>query len=173
VVGIEASAQTSQGRLSLVYTLAGQLEFLRFPPPGPARRAERLWEHTCFEAFIAAPNSPAYCELNLAPSGEWAVYAFRQYREGMALWTEPTPAISARRSPGCFELTAAVDLAALPGPPEYAQFRLGLSAVIEDQEGKRSYWALRHSPGRPDFHHPDAFALTLAAVDHPAAWGVQ
>jgi hypothetical protein len=173
VRGIEASAQTSQGRLSLVYTLAGQIEHLRFAPPGPARRTERLWEHTCFEAFIAVPNTPAYCELNLAPSGEWMVYAFQDYRDGIALDTDSPPVISAQRTPEGFELTATVDLGALPGAPAHAQLQLGLSAVIEDERGERSYWALRHPPGRPDFHHPDTFALTLAAGDHPTLREVQ
>jgi len=39
--------------------------------------------------------------------------------------------------------------------------RLALSAVIEEERGRLSYWALRHPPGKPDFHHPDAFALAL------------
>jgi len=41
--------------------------------------------------------------------------------------------------------------------------RIGLSAVIEETDGTKSYWALRHPPGKPDFHHPDCFALTLGA----------
>lgn len=40
--------------------------------------------------------------------------------------------------------------------------RLGLSAVIEEKGGALSYWALRHAPGRPDFHHPRAFVRRLA-----------
>jgi hypothetical protein len=39
--------------------------------------------------------------------------------------------------------------------------RLGLSAVIEDIDGRLSYWALKHPPGKPDFHHPDSFALDV------------
>ena len=39
--------------------------------------------------------------------------------------------------------------------------RIGLSAVIEEEDGTISYWALRHAPGKPDFHHPDAFAMEL------------
>jgi hypothetical protein len=39
--------------------------------------------------------------------------------------------------------------------------RLALSAVIEDENGKLSYWALKHPPGKPNFHHPDAFTLEL------------
>ena len=39
--------------------------------------------------------------------------------------------------------------------------QLGLAAVIESADGALSYWALRHPPGEPDFHHRDAFALAL------------
>ncbi len=42
-------------------------------------------------------------------------------------------------------------------------WKLALSAVIEETDGTKSYWALRHPPGAPDFHHPDCFALTLEA----------
>ena len=38
---------------------------------------------------------------------------------------------------------------------------LALAAVIEDEAGALSYWALRHAAGVPDFHHPDAYALEL------------
>ena len=43
--------------------------------------------------------------------------------------------------------------------------KLALSAVIEELDGTKSYWALAHPPGKPDFHHPDCFALTLGAPD--------
>lgn len=45
------------------------------------------------------------------------------------------------------------------------QWRMGLSAIIETNDGTKSYWALRHPPGKPDFHHRDCFALELAAPD--------
>jgi hypothetical protein len=35
--------------------------------------------------------------------------------------------------------------------------------VIEEKSGLLSYWALKHPPGKPDFHHPDAFALEVEA----------
>ncbi len=37
----------------------------------------------------------------------------------------------------------------------------GISAVIEETDGTKSYWALAHPPGKPDFHHADCFALEL------------
>jgi hypothetical protein len=50
---------------------------------------------------------------------------------------------------------------------------LGLSAVLEEQDGTKSYWALAHPPGgKPDFHHPDCFVrgclasrMTLFGID--------
>jgi hypothetical protein len=38
---------------------------------------------------------------------------------------------------------------------------LGLAAVLEDRQGRLSYWALAHLADRPDFHHPDSFILEL------------
>ncbi len=76
------------------------------------------------------------------------------------------PAISVQRTPERLQLSATVDLGVLPAVPVHAPLRLGLSAVIEDEDGERSYWALRHPPGQPDFHHAEAFALALAPVGH-------
>ena len=42
-------------------------------------------------------------------------------------------------------------------------WQVALSAVVEDASGDKSYWASAHPPGRPDFHHPDSFALHLPA----------
>jgi hypothetical protein len=41
--------------------------------------------------------------------------------------------------------------------------RIGLSAVIEEKNGMKSYWALAHPAGKPDFHHPACFAAELPA----------
>jgi hypothetical protein len=41
-------------------------------------------------------------------------------------------------------------------------WRLGVAAVIEETSGRKSYWALAHPPGKPDFHHPDSFAHVLS-----------
>ena len=60
-----------------------------------------------------------------------------------------------------FELRAVLDLGELMAPN--AAWRVGLSAVVEDAGGV-SYWALTHPAGKPDFHHPDCFALELPAT---------
>jgi len=59
-------------------------------------------------------------------------------------------------------LTAELDLSRMAWLPTDQPWKLGLSAVIEERNGRKSYWALRHPAGQPDFHHPDCFALELA-----------
>jgi hypothetical protein len=68
------------------------------------------------------------------------------------------PRIEVRRGADALEIDVALDLAGQlpPGP-----CRLAISAVIEETNGERSYWALAHSPGRPDFHDAVGFAAHL------------
>jgi hypothetical protein len=37
-----------------------------------------------------------------------------------------------------------------------------LSAVVEEENGTLSYWALKHPRDKPDFHCPDGFVFELA-----------
>jgi hypothetical protein len=151
--------QAGNGSLTLAFVLEGDLSRLRIPEPRSTRRTGGLWQHTCFEVFVMVEEGPGYREFNFSPSGEWAAYAFRDYREGGELEIEPTPEIVVRRSMNRLELDAEICQEFLPpGRP----LRLGLSAVVEDTDGVLSNWALRHPPGKPDFHHADAFALQLA-----------
>ena len=46
-----------------------------------------------------------------------------------------------------------------------AECAMGLSAVIEEQGGVKSYWALAHPDAKPDFHAPACFAATLPAAN--------
>jgi len=40
-------------------------------------------------------------------------------------------------------------------------WELGLSAVLEEQDGAKSYWALAHTSPAPDFHDPGCFIARL------------
>jgi hypothetical protein len=154
--------RAAAGTMTLVFVLEGELERLRIPPAEPARRGARLWEHTCFEAFVGAAGATAYHELNLAPSGAWAVHAFAAYRDGGPLDDAPSPRIAVRREAGRLGLEARLALDRLAPAYATAPLRVGLAAVVEASDGTRSYWALRHPAGRPDFHHDAGFALALA-----------
>ena len=159
---VEARVGRTEETLVLAFALDGEMARLRIPAPRAPRIAPRLWQHTCFEAFVAASEAPAYHEFNFAPSGEWAAHAFRGYRDGGPLADEAlAPSIAVRRPGDRLELDAVVRLERLSPVYPCAPLRLALAAVIEETSGALSYWALRHAPGWPDFHHADGFALRL------------
>ena len=163
--------------LRLKYVLEADPKRVRIPPPagdsgptGDAGRTDKLWAHTCFEAFVALEPSPQYLELNFSPSGQWAAYGFQSYREGMVAALDAAPRIALHSAGERLELQAEVRLSGALDLRASAARRLwiALSTVVEDQEGRLSYWALRHPAGRPDFHHPDSFALALEFSRNPA-----
>jgi hypothetical protein len=154
VRGIQAGVERApQGLLAVRYRIECDLARVRIPAPRARRIGERLWQHTCCEIFVARAGAAAYHEFNFSPSGEWAAYGFDRYRDGAPVGV-PDPRITLRASPDELELRASIHV-------ESGKLRVGLSAVIEDRDGVLSYWALRHPPGSPDFHHTDAFALEL------------
>ncbi len=154
VTGIEASISRTDSGARLAFTVAGEAPLI--PPPAAPVRTDGLWQTTCFELFVQPAGGEAYFEFNFSPSTAWAAYAFDGYRAGMRALPLAPPLVE----PVAKGIRVVVDLSALPG----GDWRVGLSAVIEEQGGTKSYWALAHPPGKPDFHHADCFALELAAA---------
>ncbi len=146
----------------MTFRLDGDIPRIRIPSPGVSRIGTELWRHTCFEAFIALEGQPAYYEFNFAPSGEWCVYALSSYRNGAPVADEAMrPHIALRSNHSRLELDAIVRLDALSAIHPRAVLRIGLSAVIEANDGTLSYWALRHPADKPDFHNADGFTLIV------------
>ena len=151
------------GRLWVRYHVEILLDALILPHEAQPLRTNGLWKKTCFEVFIRPTDDKSYIEFNASPSSQWAAYRFDDYRAGMAeLPLETAPEIGLDASESHFALEVNYDL-----PAKWAGqlLELGLSAVIEESDGTKSYWALAHPPGQPDFHHEDCFALQLAAPD--------
>jgi len=158
------------GALRLRYFLDGEIDRIALPPRGVAGRAERLWQHTCFEAFVARRDALAYCELNFSPSEAWAAFGFSAYREGMSpISLQSDPAIAVSVSEDRLALEAIVGPEILLALPGASSLRLALSAVVEETDGRLSYWALAHPAERPDFHHRDGFVLPLEYPDADGA----
>lgn len=153
------AARTQEDTLFLRYTLTGDLGALVLPAAGAPARTDELWKHTCFEAFVRpVAHAPAYTELNLAPSRQWAAYAFDDYRAGM----RSAAAIDASNietsiTGRFYNLRAAIPLSSLGA----GSWQLAITAVIEANDGEKSYWSLAHAPGNPDFHNAAGFTLTL------------
>jgi hypothetical protein len=161
--GVDAEAlRPRPGALVLRYRVLGETGDLRLPAPRPPKRTDGLWRSTCFEAFVRAEGEDAYIEINLAPSTEWAVYRFSDYRTGMTAAKEVSaPRIATRRDAYGYHLEAEVDLGWAPHLPPDAPWSLALTAVLEDNSGGLSYWALTHPQGQPDFHAAAGLALRL------------
>ncbi|WP_255568032.1 DOMON-like domain-containing protein [Brevundimonas sp. PAMC22021] len=138
--------------LWLRFVLEGDVDAVAWPPLSARGRADDLWRHTCFEAFVRTGGG--YVEFNLSPSGAWASYRFDGYRRGMVQAPERVEVSGLDGAEAYVALEGLVDL-----PPDAAA--LALSAVVEREDGRISYWALRHPSDKPDFHHPESFVLDL------------
>jgi hypothetical protein len=154
--------------LMLSYIVTGKMSDARIPPVMAATRSDELWRHTCFEAFVRASSGADYYEFNFAPSTQWAAYRFSSYRSGMCVAAEiSAPSIQVQSGPDRYTLQTSLELDRLSGLPRKVLWRLGLSALIEDTSGRKSYWALAHPPGKPDFHHDDCFAHEFSPAVQP------
>jgi hypothetical protein len=156
-------ARKPAGGLVLRYVVSGNIGALALPAVTAPTRADELWRHTCFEAFIRPASGEAYYELNFAPSTQWAAYRFDWYRTGMRAAGDITALRSeVDRGGDRFTLQATLQCDESSELGRAAAWRLGLSAVLEETDGAKSYWALAHPPDKkPDFHHADCFALEL------------
>ena len=155
---VTASATfTADGSLRLEYDLRGG-EIL-WPPAQAAGPADGLWQHTCCETFIAAPDATDYREFNFSPAGQWAAYRFTAYRErDMHFYPPEAPRIEIETSTAALRLMAHLPASLLPGGNE---LELSLTCVIELLDQSKTYWALAHCGAQPDFHLRPSFTLTL------------
>lgn len=164
IEAVEAGVERlSASLLRLRYCVRGEIDRLALPPPSPPLRANKLWETTCFEAFVKPAGRSDYRELNFSPSGRWAAYDFAAWRDPIGdSWLPAAPDIALERGPDRLDLIATLSLD-LPDEP----CRLGLSAVIDEIGLGLSYWALHHPGDGADFHHDACFALELPPAPVP------
>jgi hypothetical protein len=159
--GIELKGEASWrgGVLQVRFVLRSPGESLSWPALTlPPARLDGLWQSTCLEAFIAAEGEAPYWEVNLAPNGNWNVYALSGYRENLQPVGEMTSLpYSLRRSEGIVELQFQLDLNRCI--PADERVEVSLTAVLEDPKQGLSYWAWKHSGDQPDFHLRGSFQL--------------
>jgi hypothetical protein len=161
-LGVQVQAE-ELGILVFRYSLDADMSRVRLPLSGAGGRADALWKHTCFEAFVAQADASGYHEFNFSPSLDWAVYEFSAYREGMSpAEIGRAPEISVRRGDNGLELRSTIRLGHLAGLRDARRLQIAPAAVIEDKNGRLSYWGLWHPPDKPDFHHRNGFILEIA-----------
>jgi hypothetical protein len=127
------------------------------PEASEPERADDLWQTTCFEAFLSDPETEGYREWNFAPSGKWAAYDFVSPREGRTNPDVAAPYIRVEDNLTWWAVGATIAVDA------DVRWALGLSAMLEEKDGTKSYWALAHPPRKkPDFHDPSCFTARLS-----------
>lgn len=158
IVGIVAR---NSNIFNLSYQLIGDLSKISIPTTivKPLRKNE-LWQETCFEFFLANKNSPCYWEFNLSPSGDWNIYKFTNYRQGMQEETafSSLPFYVEKRSNVLF-LDLELNLNPIISIDRTVE--ISITAVIKTKENGISYWALTHGGTQADFHRRDDFTLKL------------
>lgn len=176
--------RTRPRKLALRFLAHGPMRTLKLSRwrGGKGERRDALWHTTCFEMFLRAQGESEYYAFAFAPSRDWNAYRFARYREDPAparvvvsenWWEQMYPqelGVSHSwaehqeygRTHGW--QSAHVDLSQTLDLPIDRPWQLGLSAVIEERNGRKSWWALAHPPGPPDFHHEACFALELPAA---------
>jgi len=120
------------------------------------------------ELFIGSHEFSAYVEWNFSPSLNWACYEFSDYRIAVARGLPPVevvPRVSFQqlgevamlrvqlRNPLCIDPHdhKSRDVMSVPA----TALTLGWTAVIEELDGEKFYWALQHSSSAPDFHRAE------------------
>jgi hypothetical protein len=160
-IEIAGSIGRSGNDLSLSYFLSGDVSQVAIPTlSNPPVRKDGLWNHTCFELFMAPKGSRGYWEFNISPSGDWNVYRFRDYRQGMRE-EQAFAALPFRvsRKADCLSLFLECELAGIVGNHETLE--IAISAVVRTSDGQVSHRALKHCGAKPDFHRRDGFVMEL------------
>ena len=146
-------------QLNLDYLLQGDLSTVIIPSPAkiPTRKHE-LWQTTCFEFFIGIEHSPQYWEFNLSPTGDWNIYRFSNYRQGMEEETAFTSLpFNVTRQLNSLNINLEINLDLII--EQNTALEIGISTVIESSEGTISYWALTHPDTKADFHNRNSFII--------------
>lgn len=148
---------------SVSYVISGNVKDVFFPAPlaNPARM-DNLWQTTCFEFFLSVQGSPRYWEFNLSPSGAWNAYAMDDYRQ--VNMREETRIqrlqFNVKKDGKYFSLESELDLS--PIIEEEWRVEAGITSVIQTNNKKESYWALKHPHTEADFHLRNSFVLEFA-----------
>jgi hypothetical protein len=160
-INITGNISRDSHQLTINYQLTGNLKQILSPPPveTPTRQHE-LWRNTCFEFFLSIKNSQSYWEFNLSPAGNWNIYHFDGYRQGMVEETAFSQLpFNLHHQSDSLTLSLELDLAKII--PENLGLDIAITTVIKQHNHHLTYWALTHQGVEADFHLRESFILEL------------
>ena len=156
IQAIDAELDRAPSGAIATFRIRGDMTKLIIPPAAQPQRADGLWKSTCFEVFVAGEGA-GYREYNLSPSGQWAAYEFDEYRSGMRNVSAEIETKVSLIDSG-LQIVAKI-VAEFPNPA-----LVGLTAVIEENDGAIRYWSTAFAPGKPNFHAAAVRSLLFDGV---------
>lgn len=156
---VQASAACNGVILLLQFKVDDPLNQIDWHEQQHLEQRDYLWENTCFEAFISAPDQNSYFELNLSPSLAWNLYQFSNYRTPN---TMPPQRVTAAKLVK-FEVvdkTIRVEIDLTRLKLVHQDLRIGMTAVIKTAE-KLEYLAIHHPKSEADFHDSKGWTIRL------------
>ena len=160
-LSIEARLEVQSNGFLLSFEITGQgADQILIQPrnPKPVRKND-LWKETCFECFLGVGNSKQYFEFNGSTTGDWALYAFDDYRNGM----KDVPVAS---EPVMEKLEKELGKISLTWKIPYftdaiIQSASVTSVIKSSSNAEIGYWALKHAGEKADFHLRESFVHRL------------
>ena len=163
--------EEAQLTLRFAFQICGDRSSLSLPELQAShlrRQLDELWQSTCFEVFIGAAGELPYLEFNFAPSGDFAIYAFERYREGMmTIVPLVAPLLAVEHSSDRYTFSGTVRLRLsserIHKIGRAPALEASLTAVVKSREENAvpNYWAIRHAGERADFHLRESFLIKL------------
>lgn len=141
--------QIQDSLLHTHFSIRGKISDLKIPSYTSHEKKEGLWNSTCFELFIKSER--VYLEWNFAPSGEWWLMDFSDYRK------RKDSSEIAKLAPQKIKWIRTDTLSAsLSLPLPFTPRSIGVACILET-ENKKTHWALKHLSSKPDFHDSRTF----------------
>ena len=159
-IKIDGAISRFNNQLNIKYVLSNLATIIIPQTNKISLRRYNLWEHTCFEFFLRIKDTTKYWEFNLAPSGNWNVFRFLNYRLNIAE-EKAFEALPFDVSQDAKFITVEVNVDLNKIVTANQDLEVAISTVVENQDRELSYWALTHPKSEADFHHQDSFIINV------------
>lgn len=156
---IEADLQfITADTVELTYSWTDKKKWIHFEFQPAGNRVSKLWEQTCFEAFIQPVGSKRYFEINLTINKSWNAFEFSDYRNPQPP-NEFSGAELIHISIKDHQLKAQIKFEGV----KFNVIKASLCSVIFLKNKSVTYWSTRHADQKPNFHHFDSFTIERKA----------
>lgn len=130
------------------------------------QRTIGLWNATCFELFLKNKGANEYVEFNFSSSHDWNCFKFQNQNDELREWTQLKKVdITSFRDTNLYHLKVVFLKSQLPSNFQNLERLLySTTTVIKHADDTFSYWAIKHTDNKPNFHHPESFVDLVAAL---------